>query len=388
MLANKYKILHIVSNPFFLNRGGLIRNLEQVYGTLKMGHDVLVCSYSGGENVDGIRIKRIPWVFWYKNTAGGAHDLHRLYLDLSLFFYSLYILIKFRPDVIHTHGLTGVLSAKLFKLFFSKCVIIQDSEGSYADEIITSNNYKLIKSTIVMVERIIYNLTDGLTVCNEDMKKVLKERYKISKPAVFLPEGLSPKIKRGRLSREELGIDNDKVIIGFAGQFHAHQRLDLMMNSFEYLASHYDNIKFLIIGYPVEKLLKDYPINEKSLNKYIFLGQISFLDIQNYLGLMDIGVSYKTFESSAGNGKILDYIAAHLPVVCFDHSVNRFYLKDVGVYCLLGDVEDFNSQIGELIASSEKRMSLKRKMQDLDLSFDWDYAPNLLLSFYNTLLNK
>jgi phosphatidylinositol alpha 1,6-mannosyltransferase len=383
---NKYRILHIVSNPFFLNRGGLVRNLEQVKGSINSGHVLLVCSYSGGEDIEGIKIQRIPWIFWYKNISGGVHDLHRLYMDFSLLIYSFYIMCRFHPEVIHTHGLTGIVSARFYTIFYSKTIIIQDSEGTYADEMYSSEKFKTLKFIIKKIEKLIYSFTDGIVVCSNELPRILREEYKYSKPIEFVPEGMSPKENSFIINKKSIGIEGNEIVIGFVGQFHVHQRMDIMLRVFNQVAEKHDNIKFLIVGYPVDRLLKKYPIRESYRNKFIFTGIVPFSKIQGYLLAMDIGVSTKTFESYPGNGKLMDYIAAELPTVLFEHNVNRHYLGDDGVYATLGDEKDFTEKLELLIIDTNYRRQIKNRMHQRNLKFDWNGSINLLLNFYKTVL--
>lgn len=383
----KYKILHIVSNPFFLNRGGLVRNLEQVKGSISNGHEVLVCSYSGGEDISGVKIKRIPWIFWYKNISGGVHDLHRLYLDLSLLLYSFYIMYRFHPEIVHTHGLTGIISARFYQLFHKNIIIVQDSEGTYADEMFPGRKFKVLKFIIKRIEKLVYSFTDGIVVCSNELPWILREVYKYNKSIEFVPEGMIPKENSFKIDRKELGIKRDEIVVGFVGQFHIHQRMDIMMRVFQNIADSQDNVKFLIVGYPVDKLLEKYPLKEENKHKYIFTGVVSFVNVQGYLAIMDVAVSTKTFESFPGNGKIMDYIAAELPIVLFDHPVNRYYLDDDGIYAVLGDEKDFIGKLDLLISDSNYRAAIKSRIHLRNLKYDWNGSINTLINFYHKVFH-
>ena len=126
------KVLHVVANPFFVDRGGLIRIYEEIRQAAASGYECHVCCYHFGREVAEATIHRIPNVPWYRNRGATASP-HRLYLDLLLLVKTLWVAWCARPDVIHAHGHEGVFSAFLAARLFG-IPLLMDAQGSLTGE--------------------------------------------------------------------------------------------------------------------------------------------------------------------------------------------------------------------------------------------------------------
>src|SRR5713226_6122189 len=104
------RILHVVPNPFFIDRGGLVRVLEEIRQGALHGFECYVCCYHLGRDVPEARIDRIPNIPWYRNLAATA-NVHRLYLDMLLMMRTWLTGRQVAPDLIHAHQHEGVFAA-------------------------------------------------------------------------------------------------------------------------------------------------------------------------------------------------------------------------------------------------------------------------------------
>src|SRR5207247_135295 len=67
-------------------------------------------------------------------------------------------------------------------------------------------------------------------------------------------------------------------------------------------------------------------------------GRVPFEQLGIYLGVASIAIEPKAGESAEASGKLLNYMAAALPVVCFDTENNPALLGDPGYYAPVGSV--------------------------------------------------
>lgn len=378
-------IMHIVSNPFFVDRGGLVRVYEEVVASQFYYQNIFICSYPGGRDVGDIKTFRIPWIFWYKNKSGGAHDLNRIYLDISLFFYSLFLCFKLKPSIIHTHGITGILSGSVYKFFKKKTILLQDAEGTYANEIISEKKYPGLNKIIAFFEKRFYQLTDFILCSNYILSNTLKNKYRINKPIIDLPDGIGklPEIKP--VNKVSLEINTD-LVIGYIGLLKEEQGIDFLIKSIETIVQK-RNVTFIVIGHPDEEKYRIY-FNKKKLGEKVkFLGAIDYTKIYDYLSIFDIAISPKIFDTVAANGKLLNYMALGLPTLVFGHEVNRYFLDNAALYAEYKNTEDFIEKILLLIDDKKLRTEYSSKILLRSKEFYWENIIKTLLKVYNGEIN-
>ena len=91
------------------------------------------------------------------------------------------------------------------------------------------------------------------------------------------------------------------------------------------------DIHFLIVGYPVEETKKK--IEELGVESNVhFTGMVDYFKLPNYLLISDIAIEPKMEKAGEGSDKVINYMGAGLPVVCFDENNNCRFLKDGGIY--------------------------------------------------------
>src|SRR4030042_5385256 len=101
------KILTIAATPFFADRGCHMRIYNKAKYLKKFGADVKICTYFGGDNIEGLDIEKIERVGWYKRTAPGF-SWGKFWLDIKLIFLCRRVIKSFQPDVIPAHLYEGL----------------------------------------------------------------------------------------------------------------------------------------------------------------------------------------------------------------------------------------------------------------------------------------
>ena len=59
--------------------------------------------------------------------------------------------------------------------------------------------------------------------------------------------------------------------------------------------------------------------------------------LPQYLYLADLAVDPKLDDAGEASGKIINYMGAALPIVCFEGPNNRRFLGDQGIFARSGD---------------------------------------------------
>lgn len=140
------RILMIAPTPFFADRGCHVRIMGEAKALTELGHQVLLCTYFLGRDVDGIPIQRTLTVPWYKKLSAGP-SWHKFYIDVLLLWTVLIACRRFRPDIVHAHLHEGIVIGKIASLLFG-IPLVADLQGSLTDELLA---HKFLPDSSVLV---------------------------------------------------------------------------------------------------------------------------------------------------------------------------------------------------------------------------------------------
>ena len=143
------RILMIAPTPFFADRGCHVRILGEAKALIALGHQVVLCTYFLGRDVEGIPTERTVMIPWYNKLSAGP-SWHKLYIDILLLSKVLRACRNFRPDIIHAHLHEGILIGKIASLIF-RVPLVADLQGSLTDELVAHKFLPNIKPVIRFV---------------------------------------------------------------------------------------------------------------------------------------------------------------------------------------------------------------------------------------------
>ena len=98
--------------------------------------------------------------------------------------------------------------------------------------------------------------------------------------------------------------------------------------------------------------------------------------------MSDIAVDPKEAIVRQASGKMLQYMGAGLPIVCFDTENNREYLGDGGTYVREVTAQSLADAIGTLIVSSDERTKKGQYNQERAKMFRWEKSAEQLEQLY------
>ncbi|MCI5139282.1 MAG: glycosyltransferase [Candidatus Electrothrix sp. AR1] len=90
-------------------------------------------------------------------------------------------------------------------------------------------------------------------------------------------------------------------------------------------------------------------------------GQVSYCDLSDWLALGDLALEPKEADSGEASGKLLHYMAAGLPVVCFATENNQKMLGESGYYAPSNDGQGLAAGIESALAEREQAGSRGEK---------------------------
>lgn len=393
------KILVIAPTPFFTDRGTHIRILEEALALERRGHRITIATYHIGRNaqnevktsIDIRRIRRL--LFWYKKLEAGP-DWQKIILDILLIRKTFFLARTQKPDIIHGHLHEGVIIGWIVKkmLFWRKMKLVADFHGSLVREMDSHGYLKggYLRKIFNWIEKIIDNLGDfAITSSPENSEEISRIRKKNETQTVFDGVNLDyySKLPEKKELKKEFELPLDKVIITYAGALVFNKGIDYLLESIKLVLKKIGNIYFVIAGFPMEEIEKFVKVNNFE-NQVRLVSPLNYFDLPKLLGASDIGVDPKDSSTRQASGKILQYMAAGLPVICFDRINNREYLKDAG--CYSREISAFGLAQAIINLSNnpdemKKMAQISRKMAE---NFSWDKSAQEIEKIYENLYNK
>ena len=322
-------------------------------------------------------------------------------------------ILNFCPDIIY-HRYTGntLFVAKIAKelnipliLEFNSFDTWKLKHWSASRNFLTGFiNGHILYNIIKEIEN--YNLKNAslIVVVSEPLKADLvklgiPEEKILVNPNRVDPLKFDPKI----ITREEciklkrsLGIDEDKVVVGFTGTFGEWHGIPQLTEAIDKILKYAlsMNIHFLLIGAGKFK-----PEAESQIGHYenvTFTGVVPYSDIQNYLAICDILVSPHNpqvdgREFFGSPTKVFEYMAMGKGIVASDLGQIGEVLKHNYSAILVepGNVNQLVEAILKLVEDKELREQLgKRAREDVVANYTWEKNAERVMKALEWVMNE
>lgn len=383
----------IAPTPFFADRGCHTRIYEEIVALQNMGHEILLCTYGLGRDVEGIKTVRTVNLPWYKKLSAGPSKTKFLLLP-CLLITTLKTIKKFKPDIVHAHLHEGACIAKMCSIFYPKIKYVFDMQGSLTKEIV---QHKFIKENgflyklFEVVEKMI-NSWFPIIVSSNRIVDELKDMNCDISGCTNVKDGVNTDIFKPMNADEAVvskwGIDLSAPRVLYMGLLETYQGIEIMLDAFEEVKNRCDKVQFIIIGFPNIVKYKNI-CKEKGLEKdVIFLGKVEYSCLAEHLSVASIAVAPK-ISKTEGNGKIYNYMAMGMTTVSFDTKVSREILGDAGVYAKVGDKDDLADKILYCIENQEECSAIGRKARERAVeTLSWIEVGRRIDEVYRKLTKK
>jgi glycosyltransferase involved in cell wall biosynthesis len=392
----KRKVLNIVPTPFFADRGCHMRILGEMKALAKYGYHNIIVTYHNGRDLEGLDIRRIINIPWYRKLEAGP-SIHKFYIDIILFFKAAAVYIKERPDIIYGHLHEGAFVGGLIKylLTWGKVPLAFDVQGSLTSELDTFNwikGKKPIRWFFHTLEKFICRMPDFFICSSVSNGDIIKNRFQIDPDRVrVVIDGVHTdffsKISQAGF-RQKLGIPEDTPVIIFTGALLAAKGIWNLVSAIPLVLKKVKNAHFLIVGYPVDEASQK--VKELGVSKNVhFTGMVDYFKLPDYLLVSDIAVEPKVDKAGEASGKVINYMGAGLPVVCFEGKNNRRFLSEGGIYAAGDRVENLAEKIIWAVKNpkeAEKMGGLNKKR--VEKVFSWDNSIKATVEAFEKLISK
>lgn len=300
------KVLQLTVH-LFPNVGGVETHLSDLFASLTKRDWQVFClayqplstktSWKLWEKRGKLTILRIPWLRGFFERLIYNPGLEFIYLVPGLFIVTPFVIIFYRPNILHAHGLLAAVSAVFWGKVFSKRTIVSlhsiysfPKRGWYCD----------------FVKLIFQNCDIVLSLSNKSNEEVRALGVK-TETAKFTYWIDLEKFKRVTDAKKNLGWE-DKFIILFVGRLIAEKGLDVLLKS---ALTWNKNIRLVIIGAgPMEKEIS----KKVRQGQFQFLGRKPQEDLPAFYSAADCLIVPSTSEEGFGR-VIIESLACGTPVI-------------------------------------------------------------------------
>lgn len=387
----------VAPTSFFADYGCHVRILEETRALQSRGHEVLICTYHNGNDVDGIPTHRTIDIPWRKRVVVGS-SRHKLYLDAMLSFEVLRAIRRFKPDLIHAHLHEGALIGGVAGML-TRTPVVFDYQGSLTEEMLDHGFMRhggkrewfmrRLERAIEWFPHLVMTSSDN---ARERLTKSghAEERIHTVFDAVdtnrFSPDALSCCEKAEM--RREIGIRPEQPVIGYLGLLAPYQGSDLLLEAARRVVDACPETFFIIMGFPGNEVYYEQACRMGLSGNTSFPGRIPYQEAHRYLALADVAVAPK-MSLTEGNGKLYNYMAMGLPVVAFDAPANREILDEHGIYAEHGNIEELTGKLLWSLRNRDEAAEIGAKLRRRAVeSLSWEARVDELLAVYDRLLSE
>jgi len=390
------KVLHIGPTPFFSDRGCHIRIRGLIRGLQRQDAEAWLCTYSLGSDVSDVETERIASIPGYRRIDAGP-SIFKYVADLLLLAKVCGSILRRHPDVLHGHLHEGALIGQAARtlLFWRRLPLVFDMQGSLTGELEQYGYFRWFPPARWLfhaTEWIIDRMPDRIAASSEGSLEIARDRFGVAAQRLRLvPDGTDVQPvsdERAAELRADLGLPRGKLIVIYTGSLKPVKGLDALHATIAGCAAQHLPVHFLIVGYPVQETRRF--LADAGLDPYCALaGRVPFNEISEYLSLADVALEPKPFGTGEASGKLLNYMAAGLPVACFDTPNNRTMLGDSGCYASAdgAPADGLIDEIAKLSANPERARALGQQAQArVGAEYSWDASAATLLDLYHDCL--
>ncbi|HFQ89815.1 MAG TPA: glycosyltransferase family 1 protein [Desulfobulbus sp.] len=338
MESEPLRVLHIAPTPFFADRGCHIRIRNELEALQPYPVQALVCTYHLGRDPGGLEVRRIWRIPGYRKLDAG-YSPFRFPADILLFFLVLRTCWRQRPHVLHGHLHEGALIGWAVRtcMFWRRTALVMDMQGSLSGELVSYGTLKsrLLTRVVGLVEGLICRLPDFFFCSSRESRNTLLRRFRVAPEKTALLQDVVPgeffASADSRALRRHHDLPLEKKIIIYTGSLLPGKGVAHLFEAMRILLEARDDLFFVLVGYPVDEARAF--VGRYGLADRVRLpGQVAYGDLAAWLGTGDVAVEPKEDDSGEASGKLLHYLAAGLPVACFDTANNRSFLGECGFY--------------------------------------------------------
>lgn len=398
--VKKKKIVMVAACPFPANHGSPASIREMSEALVSLGHDVHIVTYPISENipVTGPTIHRVPRVPFSNNNAikvGPALD--KFFFNPLMVFKLIYVIHRYKIDVIHAHNYEGVLIGWLAKLFTRK-PLLYNAVNSMADELPTYDFFKnknVARKIAWVLDKTLPFRGDHVTTVSDDLKHFLIDLGINKEKITVLPAGVFPEMfdqPNPSEVYERHGLDPDGHYMMYAGSLDAFQRIDYLIDTAYRVIQVEPSAKLLLVcnieNPEAKKKYQDYAASLGIQDNVLFFDHVPLEHLSSYLAMASVTVIPRP-ECPGHPVKVLNYMSARKAIAGFVGGAKGLTHEENALVVPNHDLDALAEQVVVLLRDVELRQRLGNNARDVvDQFYTWGRLTQGMDVIYDHLLGN
>ncbi len=390
--VRSFRIAMIAACPFpaAFASSGLIRELSMALS--KRGHQVHIITYHLGRNdfdVDRLTIHRIPKVPGYHKLTSGI-SMGKPLLDFLLTVRLFQILRKYRFDVIHAHNYEAPPAGYIAR-YWKHIPVIYHAHNTMYHELPTyfqSPISQCIARTIGQrLDQMIPPRADHIIAVSDNQKHYLSAIGVPPHHITMIPPCIDPQelsTGDGGHVRRNLHLTDEPLLI-YTGGLHTYQNSEGLIHILKNCLAKRPDIHLLVVARSSPNYLYQRSIEVGVADRVHFVEGGGLNWERDCLAAATIGVIPR--EQCIGFPiKMLNYLAAKKPVVCYKSLLNGFKSGKEVIALPDGDHHAVAQAIIDLLEHPAQAAAIAQNgYQAVIERHHWDQAIPVVESIYQSL---
>tara|TARA_Y200000002_G_C22676457_1_gene662290 strand:- start:756 stop:1916 length:1161 start_codon:yes stop_codon:yes gene_type:complete len=334
------------------------------------------------ETKDSIDINSISLKLFSKKLTFLPNIFRHLFTLLEFLIRSFFIIIRFKPSVIHCHDTLALPIAILFKIFHSKLKVVYDAHELGSNRNGIGNFFSKI---VYFFEKITWRFIDHFISVSPSIIKWYEKEYGRKKNTLILnsPELKTEKIENSNGFRKKFLINDDEKLFIYVGEINKGRGITNLLKVFKNLKS-----RILFLGYgPMVETVKEF--EQKYVNIH-YHESVEHNLLTNLIREADVGLCLVENVSLSDYyclpNKLFEYAFAGLPIIASNFPDLSYILEkyDLGFVCDADSKED----IKKMIENFEKMENVSKKDTTKLYDLTWQKQESNLVTLYQNLTEE
>lgn len=250
-----------------------------------------------------------------------------------------------------------------------------------------------LRSILEFLERLTLRTADHVIATNASVRDVAFRRGGRTPEDVTVVRNGPELSSRPRPSADRRGHDHDGHLVCWVGVMGVDDGVDLALEAIAHLVHKRGraDTRFVLLGDGEERpALMDYA-RSLGIDSWVsFPGWVDEECLDDTLRRADIGLAPDPPGPRADRAtmmKVMDYMAAGIPVVAFDVAETRISAGPAGVYVDDGDPVKYAAAIDQLLHDPQQRRAMGQIGRErIERELAWDHQRDAYVGVYNRLL--
>lgn len=397
--SRKHKVVMVAACPFPANHGSPASIREMSEALVQLGHEVHILTYPIKENipVTGPKIHRVSFPFLNKDKVTVGPTLEKFVYDPLMVLRLIWMIWRYKIDVIHAHNYEGALIGWLAKLV-TRRPMLYNAVNNMVDELVTYDfiwSKKFALKLAGFLDKTIPFMGDYVTAVSDSLKAYLVKIGVKAEKIQVLPAGVNAGMfgaKEKSAIRQKYGYSDDDQIVIYTGSLDKFQRIDYLLDASHILKPKYPNLKVILAcNIANKKDLESVHAHIAKLDIGDVVEIVEGLELEklpDYLALSDVATLPRT-DCPGHPVKILNYMCGNVPIAGFTGAAKGLHHMKNAVLAEDHNVEQFAESIALLLDEQDKAEYIASQARNtLGQLYEWKVLAKGIAVIYDMLLDK